>query len=83
MPMSLQLDGVNFGFQPIRDDDGSLMQMILLFRDPSGVGQVVVPFAAEAWVNFKRQVAADGEVSPIALARSLDGVRRMDIPKGA
>lgn len=81
MPMTLQLDAVNFGFQPMHDESGALAAMVLVFADPSGVGQVLVPFAAESWINFKRQVAADGALTPIALARDLSDVR-MDVPKG-
>ena len=83
MPQTTQLDGVNFTFQAMHDDEGNLAGMVLVFTDPSGLFRTRIPFAADAWVNFKRQVAADGEVSPIAVARSLDGVPRMDIPRGA
>lgn len=79
MPMTMQFDGVNFGCQPIRDDDGKLTMMLLNFIDPSGVMRVVVPFTPEAWENFKRQAAADGEVPTITLAREMP---RMDVPKG-
>jgi len=82
MSMTLQLDAVNFGLNPVRDDEGALMQMLLIFADPSGIGQVVVPFSAEGWLAFKRQVAADGKLTPIAIARSLDDAPRMDVPKG-
>lgn len=82
MPMTLQLDAVNFGINPVRDEAGAMQAVVLVFADPSGIGQVVVPFQAEAWENFKRHVAADGAVTPIALARDLNGVPRMDVPKG-
>lgn len=83
MPMTLQLDAVRFGINPARDDEGVIQGVVLVFADPSGIGQVVVPFTAEAWENFKRHVAGDGAVSSIAIAKHLNGgAPPMDVPQG-
>ena len=82
MPMTLQLDAVNFSVNAIHDDSGAIAQIVIVFADPSGIGQVIVPFAPDGWENFKRHVAADGAVPKIEIARGNGAAPRLDIPKG-
>lgn len=83
MPVTHQLDNVQFGIQTIRDGEGAVQAVVLTFDDPPRSERTVVPFSADSWENFKRHVAADGNVSPIAIAKHLNGGGpRMDVPRG-
>jgi hypothetical protein len=82
MPVTHQLDAVHFGIQAIHDADGALQAVVLAFEDPPRHEKTIVPFNPDAWENFKRHVAADGNVSPIAIAKHLNGGPRMDVPRG-
>lgn len=87
MPMTLQLDQVSFGFEVARDEEENLVAIALVFEEQApqpgmrfpGVSRIAIPFSPDAWMNFKRAVAADGQLSPITLAHA---VPRMDVPKG-
>lgn len=41
---------------------------------PIALELIVIPFDAESWQRFKRQVDADGEISPISVARTIPSI---------